>query len=233
MRLRSLHRAYPSLHPSGVVHMVLEQLIIKAVTGACKLINGCSLALCSTTVSVVSAGICHRNEVNSIAWLYQRAQPNDSIHCITLNYITMEACFSRVILKSNNLVHSTLDVASCREDWRNGRLTKNWGRLSMTSTKRFLSSNWWPTSRWSVDIGREWRIWLVTRSTLKVKTFFSETSSKLRCWSIKKKLRHELFIFIRIFIPFLKLFLQFCYRSVFWIFSWIFIYFFTWYLLIY
>ena len=35
--------------------------------GACKLIDGCSLALCLSTVSVVSAGICHRNEVNSIA----------------------------------------------------------------------------------------------------------------------------------------------------------------------
>ena len=44
-----------------------EQLNIKAVTRACKLIDGCSLALCSATVSVVSAGICHRNEVNSIA----------------------------------------------------------------------------------------------------------------------------------------------------------------------
>ena len=67
MRLRSLHRAYPSLHPSGVVHWVPEQLNIKAVTGACKLIDGCSFALCLATVSVVSAGICHRNEVNSIA----------------------------------------------------------------------------------------------------------------------------------------------------------------------
>ena len=66
MRVRSLHKAYPSLHSSGVVHWVPEQLNIKAVTGACKLINGCSLALCSATVSVVS-GICHRNEVNSIA----------------------------------------------------------------------------------------------------------------------------------------------------------------------
>ena len=46
---------------------VPEQLNIKTVTGACKLIDGCSLALCSATVSVVSAGICHRNEVNSIA----------------------------------------------------------------------------------------------------------------------------------------------------------------------
>ena len=40
MRLRSLPRAYPSLHPSGVVYCVPEQLNIKAVTGACKLIDG-------------------------------------------------------------------------------------------------------------------------------------------------------------------------------------------------
>ena len=46
---------------------VPEQLNIKAVTGARKLIDGCSLALCSATVLVVSAGICHRNKVNSIA----------------------------------------------------------------------------------------------------------------------------------------------------------------------
>ena len=46
---------------------VPEQLNIKAVTGTCKSIDGCSLALCSATVSVVSAGICLRNEVNSIA----------------------------------------------------------------------------------------------------------------------------------------------------------------------
>ena len=47
MRLRSLHRAYPSFHPSGVVLWVPRQLNIKAVTGACKLNDGCSLALCS------------------------------------------------------------------------------------------------------------------------------------------------------------------------------------------
>ena len=41
----------------GVVHWVQEQLNIKAVTKACKLIDGCSLALCLNTVSVVSAGI--------------------------------------------------------------------------------------------------------------------------------------------------------------------------------
>ena len=87
MRLRSLHRAHPSLHPSGVVHWVPEQLNIKAVTGACTLIDGCSLALCSATVSVVSAGVCHRNKVNSIAWFYRRAQPKYRILYITLHYI--------------------------------------------------------------------------------------------------------------------------------------------------
>ena len=71
MRLRSLHRAYPSLYSSGVVHWVPEHLNIKAVTAACKLIDGCSLVLCSATPSVVSAGICHINKVNSTAWLYR------------------------------------------------------------------------------------------------------------------------------------------------------------------
>ena len=50
-----------------VVHWVPEQLNIKAVTGACKLIDGCSLELCSATPSVASSGICHRNKVSSIA----------------------------------------------------------------------------------------------------------------------------------------------------------------------
>ena len=88
MRLRSLHRAYPSLHPFGVVHWVPEQLNIKAVTGACKLIDGCSLALCSATGSVVSSGICHRNKVNWTAWLY-RDGPSHKIVSFTLHYITM------------------------------------------------------------------------------------------------------------------------------------------------
>ena len=42
--------------------LVPEQLNIKAVTGACKLIYGCSLALFSAKVSVVSAG----TEIKSI-----------------------------------------------------------------------------------------------------------------------------------------------------------------------
>ena len=45
-----------------------EQLNIKAVAGACILIDGCSLELCSATPSVASSGICHRNKVNSIPW---------------------------------------------------------------------------------------------------------------------------------------------------------------------
>ena len=64
LRLRPLHRS--SLHPFGAVYWVPEQLNIKAVTGACKLIDGCSLELCLAPVSVVSAGICNRNKVNSI-----------------------------------------------------------------------------------------------------------------------------------------------------------------------
>ena len=53
--------------PPGVAHWVPEQLNIKPVTGACKLIDGCSLDLCSATPSVVSSGICHGNKVNSTA----------------------------------------------------------------------------------------------------------------------------------------------------------------------
>ena len=51
----------------GVVHWVPEQLNIKAVTGTCKLIDGCSLELCSVTPSITSSGICHRNKFNTIA----------------------------------------------------------------------------------------------------------------------------------------------------------------------
>ena len=37
--------------------------------------DGCSLELCSATSSVASSGICHRNIVNSIAWLYRDDLP--------------------------------------------------------------------------------------------------------------------------------------------------------------
>ena len=36
-----------------------------------KFIDGCSVALCSATVSVILAGICHRNKVSSTALLYR------------------------------------------------------------------------------------------------------------------------------------------------------------------
>ena len=47
IRLRSLNRAYPSLHPFGVVHWVPEQLNIKAVTGHASWMQPKNL--CSTT----------------------------------------------------------------------------------------------------------------------------------------------------------------------------------------
>ena len=47
---QGLHRAFI---PPEVVHWVPEQLNINAVTEACKLIDGCSLVLCSATPSVV------------------------------------------------------------------------------------------------------------------------------------------------------------------------------------
>ena len=53
----------PSDLAVGVVNWVPdEQLNIKAITGACKLIDGCSLVLCLATASVVSAGIWHRKK---------------------------------------------------------------------------------------------------------------------------------------------------------------------------
>ena len=71
----------------GVVNWVPEQLNIKAVTGACKLIDGCgcSLGLCSATVSVVSAGICHRKK--SIQLHDSIEEFSQKIVSYTLHYI--------------------------------------------------------------------------------------------------------------------------------------------------
>ena len=108
--------AYPSLHSFGVVvvHWVPEQLNIKAVTGACKLINGCSLALCSATSSVVSSGICHRNEFNSTAWLY-RDGPSHKLVSFTLHYIICK--LSDVIKRVHSLLkktwYYTIQYCSC------------------------------------------------------------------------------------------------------------------------
>ena len=100
MRLLSLHRAYPSIHPSGVVHWVPEQLNIKAVTGACKLIDGCSLALCSVTVSVVSAGI-YATEIKSI-------QLHDSI--VGLSQKTVSFKFTCILHLQNRNNHGLVLV---------------------------------------------------------------------------------------------------------------------------
>ena len=54
------------IHPGQYV-WVPEQLNIRDVTGACEFADGCSHALFPTTASVVSAGISHRNKVNTIA----------------------------------------------------------------------------------------------------------------------------------------------------------------------
>ena len=93
------------------VRSVPEQLYIKAVTGACTLINGCSLELCSATHSMASSGICHRNKVNSIAWLYRGPWLEDSIIIIILLLIMDRKCrmaasqqqlWERVFLRDTN-----------------------------------------------------------------------------------------------------------------------------------
>ena len=73
MRLDRQHMACLSLHPFQLVHQYTRAAKhIEAVTGAGKLIDGCSLELCSATPLVASSGICHRNKVDSIAWLLSR-----------------------------------------------------------------------------------------------------------------------------------------------------------------
>ena len=69
-----------------------ERLNIKAVTGACKLIAGCNLALFSATVSVVSAGI-YATEIKSIQLhdFVVMASPCDGI-----SYVTLHLFFARL-----------------------------------------------------------------------------------------------------------------------------------------
>ena len=76
MRLDPMHRAYSSLliHPFGLVHWVPEQLNIKTVNGACKLIDGCSLkAVFSLQLSKWHyLAYAKETKVNSTTWLYGR-----------------------------------------------------------------------------------------------------------------------------------------------------------------
>ena len=73
-----------ALHPFGVVHWVPEQLNIKAVTGACKLIDGCSLKSCVRPhLQWHHLAYATEIKVNSTAWLYRGPLPEDSNHYIT------------------------------------------------------------------------------------------------------------------------------------------------------
>ena len=81
IRLRSLHRAHPGLLHSGVVHWVPEQLNIKAVNGACKLIDGCSLELFSAMPALQWHRLAYATEIKSIQLhdFIVMALPGDSI----------------------------------------------------------------------------------------------------------------------------------------------------------
>ena len=97
MRLRSLHRAYPSLHPLRVVHWVPEQLNIKAVTEHGNWLMVAALC-CVRPHLQWSSGICHRNKVNSTAWLY-RDGPSHKIVSFTLHYNSRQG-YSKCGLRS-------------------------------------------------------------------------------------------------------------------------------------
>ena len=92
MRLRSLHRAYPSLHPSGVVHWVPEQLNIKAVAGACKLIDGCSsnAALRCVRPQFQWYQLAYATEIKSIQLHDSIVRLSQKIVSFTLHYITLQ-----------------------------------------------------------------------------------------------------------------------------------------------
>ena len=74
-KTRSLHGAYPSLHPSRESTSVPEQLNINVVTGACSWLMVAVSSCVQATLSEASCGICHRNKVHSIAWLYRGPLP--------------------------------------------------------------------------------------------------------------------------------------------------------------
>ena len=68
-KARSLHRAYLSLYPSGVVHrdgFRVGELNITGCIWGLPLIDGCSFKLCLSTDSVASSCTCHRNKVKIV-----------------------------------------------------------------------------------------------------------------------------------------------------------------------
>ena len=101
----SLHRASPSLHPFGVVHWVPEQLNIKAVTGACKFIDGCSLELCSATPSV-AYHLAFATEIKSIKlpWLWW---PRHEIVPVTLHCVALPLRYVKPTLRHVTLRYIT------------------------------------------------------------------------------------------------------------------------------
>ena len=113
----------------------------KGCNWACNLIEGCSLALCSTTASVVSAGICHRNKVNSIAWLYRKAQPKDStftLHYITLHYITLRS-FSWVSYVAGIKMTSFRNPRTRFPSLHGRRAKRSKNKIDYTSKQKFRS----------------------------------------------------------------------------------------------
>ena len=84
---RSIAQGLPEPSSLWSSTSVPEQLNMKAVTEASKLINGCSLKLCSATPSVASSGLAHKNTSQLNCMTLSRAQPKKivTVHYITLN----------------------------------------------------------------------------------------------------------------------------------------------------
>ena len=77
---------------SGTYHIILRCI-------KCKLIDGCSLERFLATHSLVSSGICHINEVDSIAWLRRDGLPKSPWDCIS--YITLHKYY--ITLRTSHL----------------------------------------------------------------------------------------------------------------------------------
>ena len=136
--------------------LVPEQLNIKAVSWACKLIDGCSLELCSATSSVALSSICHRNKVNSIAW----NSPWDSIsyiyikwgsryearggNCLLLNFLIDNDFTSCVASLNNKLIHISVNYHKLV------LFSKNALKLSYSNAEfnKFSRENTWAPILW-------------------------------------------------------------------------------------
>ena len=104
VKLDRMHMAYSSLNPSRVGTLIPDQLKMTAVTGACKLIDGCSLELCSYAPSVAASGICHTHKKSTqfhesmegpagkdsitIHYILSRTQIQNDLHVIRECFVT-------------------------------------------------------------------------------------------------------------------------------------------------